>query len=75
LGNSALPLQVKRVYSAGALGRPNRATIVMPSLIRFLVVVGLLAGLGYGAMWTLANLVEPDTREMTQTIPLERLGR
>jgi hypothetical protein len=47
----------------------------MPSLIRFVVVVGVLAGLGYGAMWALANLVEPEPREMTVTIPQERLGK
>jgi hypothetical protein len=47
----------------------------MPSLIRFVVVVGVLAGLGYGAMWALATLVEPEPREMTVTIPQERLGK
>jgi hypothetical protein len=67
-------LSLKRVYSAGAQGRPNRAEF-MPSLIRFVVVVGVLAALGYGAMWALATLVEPEPREMTVTIPQERLGR
>ncbi len=47
----------------------------MPSLIRFLVVVALLAGLGFGALWALANLVEPQPREMTVTIPADRLGK
>ena len=47
----------------------------MPSLIRFLVVVALLAGLGFGALWALANLVEPQPREMTVTIPTDRLGK
>ena len=47
----------------------------MPSLIRFLVVVALLAGIGFGALWALANLVEPQPREMTVTIPTDRLGK
>ena len=47
----------------------------MPSLIRFVVIVGVLAALGYGAMWALATLVEPEPREMTVTIPQERLGK
>jgi hypothetical protein len=47
----------------------------MPSLIRFVVVVGVLAGLGFGALWALANLVEPEPREMTVTIPADRLAK
>jgi hypothetical protein len=47
----------------------------MPSLIRFLVVVGIIAGLGFAGMWVLANLVEPQPREMTSTIPQDRLGK
>ena len=45
----------------------------LPSLIRFLVVIAILAGIGFGAMWALANLVEPNPREMTVTIPSTRL--
>lgn len=47
----------------------------MPSLIRFLAVIGILAGLVYAGLWTLAHLVEPQPREMTITIPQERLGK
>ncbi|MCK0198470.1 hypothetical protein MWN34_16270 [Ancylobacter sp. 6x-1] len=47
----------------------------MPSLIRLLVVLGLLGGLCYGAMWALANLVPPHPREMSVTIPAERFNR
>jgi hypothetical protein len=47
----------------------------MPSLVRFVVVVGLLAGLGFGGLWALATLVEPEPREMTVTIPQDRLGK
>ncbi len=41
---------------------------VMPSLLRFLTVVAVLAGLGYLAVFALANLVEPQPRQMTVTI-------
>ena len=47
----------------------------MPSLIRFFTVVGILAGLVFAGMWSLANLVEPQPREMTVTIPQDRIGR
>jgi hypothetical protein len=41
----------------------------MPSLLRVLVVVGVLGGLGYAAMYVLANYVDPKTREMSVTVP------
>jgi hypothetical protein len=47
----------------------------MPSLIRFLAVVAVLAGLAFAGLWALANLVEPQPREMSVTIPQERIGR
>ena len=37
----------------------------MPSLIRFLFVVGSLGALIYGGMWALATYVEPEPREMS----------
>jgi hypothetical protein len=40
----------------------------MPSLLRFLTVVAVLAGLGYLAVFALANFVEPQPRQMTITI-------
>jgi hypothetical protein len=47
----------------------------VPSLIRFLLIVGLLAGLVYGAMWALVTFVEPQPREMIQVIPPARLNK
>jgi hypothetical protein len=47
----------------------------MPSLFRFLVIVGILAGLGYGAMLALATLIEPQQREMTVTVPQDRFAK
>jgi cobalamin synthase len=44
----------------------------MPSLFRFLTVVGIIAGLIYGVLFALANFVSPKPREMTVTIPADR---
>lgn len=46
----------------------------MPSLFRFLILVGLLAGLAYGGMIALVTFVEPQPREMSQTVPPARLN-
>jgi hypothetical protein len=45
----------------------------MPTLVRFFIVVLVLAGLVGAAMIYLANFVEPNTREMTVRIPPSRL--
>lgn len=47
----------------------------MPSLIRFLVIIGLLAALVYGGMIALVTFVEPQPREMTQAIAPQRLNK
>jgi hypothetical protein len=41
----------------------------MPSLFRFLVFVGLLGALAYGAVFSLATFVKYQPREITVTIP------
>ena len=43
----------------------------MPSLFRFLVVIGLIGGLGYVAIFALAN-VPYKQREIVQTVPPDR---
>jgi hypothetical protein len=58
-----------------AVFAPNESEYAMPSLFRFLAVVGILAGVVYAGLWSLAHLVEPHPREMTVTIPQERLGK
>ena len=45
----------------------------MPSLIRLLVVLGLIAAVVYGSMIALVMLVEPRQREMTVRVPNDRL--
>ena len=46
----------------------------MPTLFRFLITLGILAGLVYGAMFALVIFVEPKKGEMTVRIPTERLN-
>ncbi|MEP1205759.1 MAG: histidine kinase [Rhizobiaceae bacterium] len=46
----------------------------MPSLIRFLIVCGILAGLAYGGMFALATFVEPEEREIRVKIPSKRIN-
>jgi hypothetical protein len=41
----------------------------MPSLFRFLVFLGLIGGLGYVGVFSLANFVKPHPREIIVTIP------
>ncbi|MDK9698458.1 MAG: histidine kinase [Siculibacillus sp.] len=45
----------------------------MPSLVRFLIALVVLAVIGVAAMYALANFVEPKPREMTIRVPQERL--
>jgi hypothetical protein len=47
----------------------------LPSLIRFLVIVAILAGLVYGGMIALVTFVEPQPREMTQSLPASKLNK
>ncbi len=44
----------------------------MPSLFRFLTVVAVIAGIAYGAIFVLANFVNPKSREMTITVPADK---
>ena len=44
----------------------------MPSLFRFLTVVGIIVGVVYGVIFALANFVKPKPREMIVTIPADK---
>ena len=44
----------------------------MPSLFRFLTAVAVIAGVIYGAIFALANFVNPKPREMTITVPADK---
>lgn len=45
----------------------------MPTVIRLLVVIAVLAALAVAGMFYLANYVGPHTREIHVPIPAERL--
>lgn len=45
----------------------------MPSLIRFIVTIGVLAGLAYAAMFALVLYVEPREREVTIRVPTNQI--
>ena len=44
----------------------------MPSLLRFLAVVAILAASIYGGLYALAHFVQPKTREITVSIPPDK---
>jgi hypothetical protein len=44
----------------------------MPSLFRFLTVIAVIVGIVYGAIYALANFVNPKPREMTINIPADK---
>jgi hypothetical protein len=54
--------------AAGAREGPH-GYAAMPTLIKLLAVVGVIAGIGYAAMFALATLVDPRPREMVVTVP------
>ena len=47
----------------------------MPSLFRFLAVVGLLGALTYGVMFMLANWFDPKPREITVSVPPDKFAK
>jgi hypothetical protein len=47
----------------------------LPSLLRFLAVVATIAALVYGAMIAVVSFVTPQPREMSYTIPAQRLNK
>jgi hypothetical protein len=40
----------------------------VPSLIRFLTIIGIIIGLFYGTMFVLGTFFEPEPRELTKSI-------
>ena len=47
----------------------------MPTLFRFLVIIGVIVGIVYCAMFALVTFVEPRKGEMTVRVPLEKLTK
>lgn len=44
----------------------------MPTLFRFLAIVGIIGGLVYAGIIALATMGEPQPREITVTVPQDR---
>jgi hypothetical protein len=44
----------------------------MPSLFRFLVILAIVCGVAYGAMYALANFLHPKERDITVSVPPDR---
>jgi hypothetical protein len=53
----------------------DRAETFMPSLFRFLLVIGLIAGAAFVGMAALVAFVEPQPREMSQPVPPNVLNK
>ncbi|AEI01582.1 hypothetical protein OCA5_c04320 [Afipia carboxidovorans OM5] len=47
----------------------------MPSLFRFLSVIAIIGGLVYGAIYSLANFVNPTPREMSVNISPDKFQK
>ena len=59
------------ILRQGALSGPQECT-AMPTLIKLLATIGVIAGIGYAAMFALATFVDPKPREMVVTVPPDR---
>lgn len=47
----------------------------MPSLIRFVILIGIVTGFVWIGMLALVSFVEPEQREMSVSIPANRLNK
>ncbi|MGY3448785.1 hypothetical protein ACVILH_001127 [Bradyrhizobium sp. USDA 4353] len=54
---------------------PVARASLMPSLFRFLTVIAVIVGVVYGAIYALANFVNPKPREMTVSIPPDKFQK
>lgn len=43
--------------------------------MRVVMVLGILGGLAYGAMFSLVKLVDPKPREISVTVPPDRFAK
>ena len=47
----------------------------MPSLFRFLIVVGMLGALVFGSLFAVGVVLEPEQREMSTPVPGIKIRR
>jgi hypothetical protein len=57
----------------GGKRKDPKGCVALPSLIRFLAILGVLAAVAWGGMLALVTFVEPQQREMTQAVPAQKL--
>jgi hypothetical protein len=50
----------------------ERELNAMPSLLRFLSVIAIVAAIVYGGIYALAHFVEPRPREISVSVPPEK---
>jgi hypothetical protein len=72
---SGRPCRIEPLDGTEGSGINARQETRVPSLIRFLIVIGVLGGLAWLGMLALVNFVEPEQREMSTPIPANRLNR
>ena len=72
-GQDGKPVAMQsRTWWILALTRSHSEPFPMPSLFRFLTMLIAVGGIGYGAVYLLANFVSPHPREMTVSIPPDK---
>jgi hypothetical protein len=47
----------------------------MPTTFRLLFVIGAAVALGYGTLYLLANVLEPQPQDVTVTVPPARYAK
>jgi hypothetical protein len=47
----------------------------MPSLVRFLVIAGILGGVVYGGLYAMAVFFEPEPKETSTPVPGVKIRR
>ena len=50
----------------------EREPLTMPSLVRLLTVIAVLAAAVYGGLYALSHFVQPKPREITVSIPPDK---
>ena len=70
----AAPPSTAPSLTAPVLGAPSQET-PLTSIVRFLLTIGVIAGLVYGGMVALALFVQPEQRDITVTLPPGRIGK
>jgi hypothetical protein len=65
-------MEFARRCAAESCDSRDRNTNAMPSLLRFLSIIAIIAAVIYAGVYALAHLVQPKPREITVSIPPEK---